>query len=153
MNRLCSNMALSSRINIVTRLVLLKSCINSNMKIVYLSHIVNVLVAGMMGTLLFFNSTSPIIEVFGAESPARQILSCLYLSIAVMSSVALASKKNIIRIAIVLFPMQIVYKLLTLVAVSDILNPVPWSNLAISILHAYTLYFIYKNHLHDHNLK
>jgi len=97
------------------------------MKIVYFSHIVNVLVAGMMGTLLFFNLNSPIIEVFGPETPARQILSCVYLSIAVMSSVALISKSKIISIAVVLFPIQIVYKILTLIAVSDILNPVPWS--------------------------
>jgi hypothetical protein len=114
------------------------------MKIVYISHIVNVLVAGMMGTLLVFNSTSPIIEVFGPITPARQILSCIYLSIAIMSSVALVSKSKLIGIAVVLFPMQIVYKLLTLIAVSDKLNPVIWSNLAISILHIYSLYLIYK---------
>jgi hypothetical protein len=119
------------------------------MKFVYLSHIVNVLVAGMMGTLLFFNSDSQIIEVFGPQTPARQILSCVYLSIAIMSSVALISKRKTISIAIVLFPVQIVYKILTLIAVSDILNPVPWSNLAVSILHAYSLYLIYKNHLQD----
>ena len=119
------------------------------MKFVYLSHIVNVLVAGMMGSLLFFNSNSPIIEVFGPQTPARQILSCVYLSIASMSSVALISKHKTIGIAVVLFPVQIVYKILTLFAVSDMLNPVPWSNLAISILHAYSLYLIYKNHLRD----
>jgi hypothetical protein len=119
------------------------------MKFVYLSHIVNVLVAGMMGTLLFLNSTSPIIAVFGTPTPARQILSCVYLSIAIMSSIALISKTKIIMIAVVLFPMQIVYKILTLIAVSDIFNPVPWSNLAISILHAFSLYLIYKNHLYD----
>jgi hypothetical protein len=119
------------------------------MKFVYLSHIVNVLVAGMMGTLLFLNSTSQIIEVFGMPTPARQILSCVYLSIAIMSSIALVSKTKIITIAVVLFPMQIVYKILTLIAVSDIFNPVPWSNLAISILHAFSLYLIYKNHLYD----
>ena len=122
------------------------------MKIVYLSHIVNVLVAGMMGTLLFFNLNSPIIEVFGPETPALQILSCVYLSIAVMSSVALISKSKIISIAVVLFPIQIVYKILTLIAVSDILNPVTWSNLAISILHAYSLYLIYKNQHYNKNL-
>jgi hypothetical protein len=122
---------------------------NASMKLVYLSHIVNVLVAGMMGTLLFFNSNSQIIEVFGPQTPARQILSCVYLSIAIMSSVALISKRKTISIAVVLFPMQIVYKILTLIAVSDILNPIPWSNLAISILHAYSLYLIYKNDLQD----
>jgi hypothetical protein len=102
-----------------------------------------------MGTLLFFNSNSEIIEVFGPQTPARQILSCVYLSIASMSSVALISKSKTIPIAVVLFPMQITYKILTLLAISDILNPVPWSNLAISILHAYSLYLIYRNHLQD----
>ena len=120
--------------------------------IVYLSHIVNVLIAGMMGTLLFFNSTSPIIEVFGPITPARQILSCVYLSIAVMSSIALISKSKRTSIAVVLFPIQIVYKILTLISVSDILNPVPWSNLAISILHAYSLYLIFKNQYYNKNL-
>ena len=123
------------------------------MKFVYLSHIVNVLVAGMMGSLLFFNSNSQIIEVFGPQTPARQILSCVYLSIAIMSSVALISKRKTISIAIVLFPVQIVYKILTLIAVSDILNPVPWSNLAVIILHAYSLYFIYKNQHYNKNLR
>ena len=126
--------------------------INVRMKFFYLSHIVNVLVAGMMGSLLFFNSNSQIIEVFGPQTPARQILSCVYLSIAIMSSVALISKRKTISIAIVLFPVQIVYKILTLIAVSDILNPVPWSNLAVSILHAFSLYFIYKNHLQDKSI-
>lgn len=126
--------------------------INVRMKFVYLSHIVNVLVAGMMGSLLFFNSNSQIIEVFGPQTPARQILSCVYLSIAIMSSVALISKRKTISIAIVLFPVQIVYKILTLIAVSDILNPVPWSNLAVSILHAFSLYLIYKNHLQDKSI-
>ena len=118
------------------------------MKIIFFSHVVNVIVAGMMGSLLFFNSTSPIIQVFGAATPAREILSCIYLSIAVMSSIAIIDKRMTIPIAIGLFPMQIVYKLLTLVAVADEFNPVPWFNLAISILHLISLYVIYKKCLY-----
>lgn len=118
------------------------------MKLVYLSHIVNVLVAGMMGSLLFFNLASRIIEVFGIPTPARAILACVYLAIATMSSFALIARKHAVTIAIVLFPMQIVYKLLTLIAVADVSNPVPWSNLAISILHAASLFLIYKNRMY-----
>jgi hypothetical protein len=117
------------------------------MKIIYLSHTVNILVAGMMGTLLFINSSSPIIEVFGGTTPARQILSCIYLAIATMSTIALVHRSQLIKIAIVLFPVQIVYKLLTLIAVTDKLNPIIWSNLIISILHLISLYIIYKNKL------
>jgi hypothetical protein len=36
--------------------------------------------------------------------------------------------------------MQIVYKLLTLIAVEDRKNPVPYANLAISILHIFSLW-------------
>ncbi|MEI8223804.1 MAG: hypothetical protein WCG20_01635 [bacterium] len=82
-------------------------------------------------------------KVFGDVTPARQILSSLYMAIAVASFVALALPQYGIAIALVLFPIQILYKLSTLVTVSSKSNPVIWCNLAISIVHAISLYTIY----------
>lgn len=113
------------------------------MAIITFSYIVNILVAGMMGTLLFFNMGNRIINVFGDNTPARQILSCLYLSIAIFSTIGLFNQDYFIKIALILFPVQIVYKLLTLVAVKDRKNPIPYANLAISVLHAFSLWYIF----------
>jgi hypothetical protein len=43
-------------------------------------------------------------------------------------------------IVVVLLPLQIVYKMLTLFFVADSKNPVPWWNLVISALHAASLW-------------
>jgi len=117
------------------------------MLIVTISYIVNILLAGMMGTLLFFNIGKRIINVFGENTPARQILACLYLSIAIFSTIALFNQDYFFKIALMLFPMQIVYKLLTLIAVKDRKNPVPYYNLAISILHLVSVWYIVNNGL------
>lgn len=84
-------------------------------------------------------------RAFGEITPARQILSSLYLAIATASFVALLIPHYSIAIASILFPIQIFYKLSTLATVSDKNNPVIWWNLAISIVHfvsLYTFYFI-----------
>lgn len=112
------------------------------MAIITLSYIINILVAGTMGTLLFFNLGSRITNVFGENTAARQILSCLYLSIAMLSTVAMVDQRYFMGIAAVLFPMQIIYKLMTLIAVKDKKNPVPYANLAISIVHAISMWNI-----------
>ena len=113
------------------------------MTLIVLSHIVNIAVAGFIGTLLFFNSSERIIRVYGENTPARQILACVYLAIAVMSLFALLYSEFMVSIAWVFFPMQIIYKLLTLISVKDKKNPVPWSNLAINLLHVFSLYSVY----------
>lgn len=107
---------------------------------VSISYIVNIVVAGTLGCLLFFNQGGRIVRVFGPNTSSRQILSCLYLSIAIFSVVGLVHQDYFLKVALVLFPMQIVYKLLTLIAVRDRKNPVPYANLAISILHAFSLW-------------
>jgi hypothetical protein len=43
----------------------------------------------------------------------------------------------------VLFPLQILYKTLTLFFVADWKNPVPWWNLVISALHAASLWIAF----------
>lgn len=121
------------------------------MALVILSYIVNILVAGLMGSLLFFNIKGKMAEriliVYGAETPSRQILACLYLSIAVFSVIGLFHEPYFYKISIILFPFQILYKTLTLISVKDRRNPVPYANLAISILHCFSIWFIIQNNL------
>jgi hypothetical protein len=102
------------------------------------SHAVNVVVAGVIGLLILVGSPR-MTRVYGEDTPARRILACLYLAIAAASAYALLDREQLVAIAVVLFPVQIVYKLLTLVVVRDRRNPVPWWNLAISVLHAVSL--------------
>ncbi len=79
-------------------------------------------------------------RVFGPDSPSRRILASVYLAIAAASVVAVIHAGVRRPIASVLLPLQICYKLLTLVFVTDRSNPVPWANLGISILHGATLW-------------
>lgn len=119
------------------------------MTIILLSLLVNVFVAGYMGTVIGFslNRALPRLdEVFGPDTPARRILACLYLAIAAASIVAIASADFRLPIVRVLFPIQILYKLLTLIFVTDRKNPVPWTNLAISGLHGVSLYSAFQMH-------
>ncbi len=107
------------------------------------SHVVNVLVAGVMGTLLA--ARSPLLDpVYGADSPARRILACLYLAIALASAFALVFRgpndERLVAIALVLFPLQILYKTLTPFVVGSLTNPVVLWNLGISALHAASLW-------------
>jgi hypothetical protein len=105
-----------------------------------ISYLANIVVAGTLGTLLFLNRSKRVVRAFGPNTSSRQILSCLYLSIAILSGVGLLRRDYFLAIAPVLFPMQIVYKLLTLVAVKDRKNPVPYANLVISVLHLFSLW-------------
>lgn len=113
------------------------------MAVIIASLVVNVIVAGFFGVVLAFGLTRIVPhadEVFGPDSPSRRILSCLYLAIALVSIAGLAIPQFRLPIVFVLFPLQIIYKLLTLVIVRDLRNPVPWSNLAISALHGVSLW-------------
>jgi len=116
------------------------------MTFILLSLIVNVLVAGSMGLAIGFRlqrMLPRLDEVFGPDTTSRQILACLYLAIAVSSTVALADSSLRLRIIIVLFPLQIFYKVLSAFLVTERRNPVPQANLAISILHGISLYFAF----------
>lgn len=90
---------------------------------VTISHLINVAVAGSMSFLLITNNRNTK-DVFGEATPARQILSSLYLAIAATSAFALIQPQFAITIALVLFPLQIFYKLSTLVTVSSKHNPI-----------------------------
>ena len=81
---------------------------------------------------------------------ARRILACLYGTIAAASGVALLAKalgweELFIAITLVLFSMQIVYKLATWPAVG-LGSPVVRANLAISALHAVSLAVLFSSH-------
>ena len=113
------------------------------MLFVGLSHLINVIVVTIIPYLIFRNMPA-MTAVFGPDSPARRILACLYAKIAVSSAFALIAQFGFARpdlscqIALVLFPMQILYKVATLFAVGP-RNPVVISNVAIAALHSASL--------------
>lgn len=101
--------------------------------------LINILVAGFFGITLLNKKLHT--NIYGVDNTSRQILSSLYLSIASISIFALFNEKYLINIALVLFPFQIVYKILTVFLITDKRNPVLWSNLIIAIYLGITLYF------------
>ena len=113
------------------------------MLIVTLSHLVNVVVVTIIPLLILQNAPA-MTAVYGPDTPARRILACLYATIAMASGVALLAQfafgrpELSVQIALVLFPMQIAYKLATAPAVG-LRNPVVISNLAIAVLHSASL--------------
>ena len=86
------------------------------------------------GLLLSAKWTLP---AFGPASPARGILLSIYLAIAAMSALLLASPRA--EAVAALLAMQILYKLTTPFTVGTIRNPVVVSNLLIAAFHAATL--------------
>lgn len=98
--------------------------------------------------ILMLQSGSGMDIPYGVDTPARRILACLYASIAAVSLFALSayaigrSEELLLRIVMVLFPIQITYKLATVFAVG-IDNPVVRSNVAISLLLAAALVAIW----------
>jgi len=115
------------------------------MLLIALSHLVNVVVVTIIPYLIFRNSPA-MTAVYGPDSPARRILACLYVTIAAASGAALLAQFGFdradvsIAIALVLFPMQILYKVATAFAVGTA-SPVVVSNLAIAALHGGALAF------------
>jgi len=82
-------------------------------------------------------------EAYGPDNPARRILACIYLSIGLISGIGLVLMIGghidiAVQIALVLFPLQITYKLMTAIAVG-LRHPVVISNLAVTGLLASTL--------------
>lgn len=112
------------------------------MILVTISHVVNVLVAGGVAGMLLANAPW-MARVYGGATPARSILASVYLAIAVTSLVALLVPASSIVIAQVLFPLQIFYKLTTIIAVGTIAHPVVISNVLISVLHTASLLVIF----------
>ena len=118
------------------------------MPIVIASLVVNVLVAGFFGIVTGFNLSRilPRLDaVFGPDTPARRILASLYLAIAVASLTALLFPPFRMNIVVVLLPLQILYKTVTIFFVADKRNPVPWWNLVISLLHVASLVVVFSS--------
>jgi hypothetical protein len=101
--------------------------------------IINILVDGFFGISLINKKFH--YKIYGSDSTSRQILSSLYLSIAILSIVALSNETYLKQIVLTLFPFQIIYKILSVFLITDKRNPVLWSNLAISIYLGIALYF------------
>jgi hypothetical protein len=81
-------------------------------------------------------------KVFGGDSPARRILGCLYLGITLFSVVPFINGAFLLPICLVLFSMQIFYKLYSFASLPNIKNPVIASNIAIALLHSVSLYVL-----------
>jgi hypothetical protein len=110
--------------------------------LVLLSLLVNIVVAGMLPFAML--SGTGMDAVYGPDSAARRILATLYGTIALTSLAALISPALtgntdiMLRIVMVLLPMQCIYKLATWPVVG-LSHPVVQANLAITALHCVTL--------------
>ena len=85
-------------------------------------------------------------DVYGEETVARSILACMYLAIALVSTLAMvvgATKRNIqkaLQLAVPLFTVQIIYKIATAFAVGlQGKNPVIIANLGVVVVQVITL--------------
>ncbi|MEJ6399270.1 hypothetical protein [Yoonia sp. 208BN28-4] len=80
---------------------------------------------------------------FGPDTPARRILTSIYIAILVLSAVGLAMlalgwQQQVATLAVGLLAVQIVYKFLT-AGIVGMDNPVVGANIPIAILHCVTL--------------
>jgi hypothetical protein len=102
--------------------------------------------------LVAFPSSERITFVWGPPTAGRGILLSIYFAILFMSGALLAAhsrcadKKPVQYMVAALLATQIAYKITT-PATAGALNPVALSNLAISLLHAATLYKLWYHHV------
>ena len=82
--------------------------------LVVLAHFINIviLVPVCLGLL---RKPKNMNAVFGEDTTARQILTCMYLTIIVISGYALIDFNQVVTIGMILFPFQIIYKVLSLI--------------------------------------
>jgi hypothetical protein len=114
--------------------------------IVYVSLVINVVVAGFWGIVLgFFPRTRFRDWPYGVDGPGTRILSSLYLTITCFSLYALIDPDRLHSVCIFLFGFQIVYKSLSAITVRDFRNPVVISNLLIVLIHSISLGWLLKH--------
>ena len=107
-----------------------------------LSYAANILI--LIPLLISFSRRAATIDAaYGADTEARRILACIYAAILGMSALGVAlillgHVTQAIALAVALFSLQIVYKVLTVPALG-LSNPVVQSNVAIAGLHSVTL--------------
>ena len=118
------------------------------MALIILSHLVNIVVAGLLPFLLLSRSPSPGMDAaYGPDTPARRILACLYGAIAAASAYALVGWAWLDQpgapaaVGAVRFPLQIVYKLATVPAIGPA-HPVAQANAVIAAVHALSFWQI-----------
>ena len=109
---------------------------------IYISHATNVLILIAVCSALLRNAPG-MTEAFGPDTPARRILTCIYITILATSLYALVraglgAPHIALSIALVLFPLQIIYKTATAFLVG-LDNPVVVANLGVAALHSVTL--------------
>lgn len=122
----------------------MKSMVN---RVLMTSTILNILVLIPVISVILLDLVQ-VERVWGSNQPSRQILVSIYLAIllASISLLFLKSKASLI-VAVTLFSMQIIYKTLTAVfVINAFTNPVVLSNLAINVVHLFTIYTIFKHH-------
>ncbi len=109
---------------------------------VYVSHAANVLILIAVCSALW-RGDAGLDASLGPDTPARRILACVYLAILLASLYALlragfGAQQVAVQIALVLFPLQIVYKVATAFA-AGLENVVVQANLAVVALHCVTM--------------
>ena len=112
------------------------------MTLLALSFLANLVLTTVVAVGIYRNHPG-ISEVFGQDSPARRILGCVYATIGLISlyalgQMALGQSEVALTVAVILFPLQILYKLMTAVALRP-LHPVVIANLCFATLLALTL--------------
>ena len=104
-----------------------------------LSLALNILVLIPVCSGLLFNANWAI-DSYGTETPARGILLAIYLSILIFSAVLLF--KFDAKMVVALLTVQILYKLMSPIAVGTLTNPVIISNLLIAAFHLISVWKI-----------
>lgn len=114
--------------------------------IVYVSLVINVVVAGFWGIVLgFFPQARFRNWPYGGDTPGSRILASLYLAITFFSLYALVQPDRLYAVCIFLFGFQIVYKSLSSITIRDFRNPVVLSNLLIVVIHSISLGWLLKH--------
>ena len=115
-----------------------------NHPLLYVSLTLNALVVFPLFVLLIFFKPEYLIDRFGPDSEARRILASIYFAIGVGSLTAIFLKgEQAIHMAFPIFYLQIIYKITTVFTVG-FPNPVVIANVAISVLHLVTIFFVSK---------
>ena len=109
---------------------------------IYVSHAANILILIAVCRALWRGDVG-LDASFGPDTPARRILACVYFAILLASLYALlraglGAPHIAVQIALVLFPLQIIYKITTAFAVG-LENAVVQANLAVVALHCVTM--------------
>ena len=109
---------------------------------VLLSHLINVFVLVPV-CLGLIRSPESMNLTFGEDTTARQILTCMYLTIVVISGFSLLFSSMMIMVGLILFPFQIIYKTLNLFLIKDKQVGVYGFNLFVAIFHTATMIVLY----------